>query len=150
MLSIKYNTPRRKKIEYSAFADIKYTTDFSIYGIYQELAELFSKTIRGYNNLKELSIASLEPNFVNNLISEHMENHYTYEALYQKLSYLGVIYFAQEKYNGHLENKKDVITPTIATNAYNRAMKICNNGIDNRPKPEYRKVLIGFNRLETK
>lgn len=149
LLSIKYNIPRRKKIEYSAFADIKYNTDFSIYGIYQELAEVFSKTIRGFNNLKELSIASFEPNFVNNLISEHMENHYTYEALYQKLSYLGVIYFAQEKYNGHLENKEDVITRTIANNAYNRALKICNAGIDNRPKPVYKKIIKSFNRLDT-
>ena len=81
---------------------IPYNTNLSYYGIGQELADGFSKTLFLPNknkNLNGLCKEIFKDNFVKDLIYQHCESSYDLECLYKELGYIGVIGFTEEKRN---------------------------------------------------
>lgn len=140
MLELKYGKKREKSVSRCSFAPITYYHDFSCYGIYQELALKFAKTLRGINDLHDLAVASFQDDFLNNLIAEHTESLYTYEALFKELSYLGFICFVDYNERGFLSNKLSFDAATIKS-TYQKVLSLMEKGKDNRLKPyAYKKI----------
>ena len=82
---------------------IRYVTNWDYYGIGQEIAEKFAKTLfmdENEQNLNGLSRDSLSNGFTNRLLYQHCENRDTLKALYDIFCHMGVIFQAEEQFWG--------------------------------------------------
>lgn len=131
MLDYKFNRRRIKQKKYCSYIGEYYNTNFNYYGIFEEIADKFSKTLAGINGLKDFSKAALKDGIVKKVIKEHTENSYAYEALYNEFTRLGILLFAEYYSNGHIKNQK--MPDKYALNAaYHSLNDILDDGLEER------------------
>lgn len=111
-----------------------YKSHFEYYGVGEELIEQFSRTLflkSNCRNLNGLAREIFKNNFVYDLIRQHNENPEAFQALVDKLAYLGVIGFSEEQYNGHRKDKEPVSTLLIR-DSYESLQDIFREGREER------------------
>jgi len=131
MLDYKFNRRRVKQKKYCSYIGDYYNTSFNFYGIFEELTDKFSKTLSGINGLKDFSKAALKDGIVEKIIREHTENAYTYEALYNEFTRLGIILFAEYYSQGHIKNQ-NMPDKYVLSNAYYSLINILDDGLEER------------------
>ena len=126
----KYNINRNNNYHcYNNFG-IAYRTNFEYYGILQEAADKFAKTLAGVNSLNDLAKLSTRENAPLKVMSEHIENAYAFNTLYNEFCRMGAIIYLVYYMDGHAHSSRP--TDEFVRNAYYELLQLSERGYENR------------------
>lgn len=123
--------------------NITFSTNFEGYGIFQDIAERFSKTLAGVNSLNELAKLSVHRDVPYKILSEHIENSFAFKCLYDELCRMGLIVYAEYWLNGHANSGKP--REDLVRQSYYELLRISDSGKEERIVINTPKVLVNRN-----
>ena len=130
----RYDKKKVWKSHFFEYANIEYDSTFSEYGLIEHLGEYFARSLADVNSLKYLCKKSLDDDFVEELISEHVDDGYNFQAFYRELINFGVIIDTLtklEKNNG-VAPVNNCATPKVFSIAYNSLLRLLSNANGNK------------------